>query len=60
MHFELKRIVVTTHNNDDQYVESKIERSRERDIDLTWFGNLPTSTKESNYIFLFSIPGLHQ
>ena len=41
--------VVTVHNNDEQYVESK----RERYIDLTWFDNLPTSTKESSYTFLY-------
>jgi hypothetical protein len=35
--------VVTAHNNDEQYIESKKERSRERDTDLTWFDNLPTS-----------------
>jgi hypothetical protein len=37
--------VVTAHNNDEQYIESKRERSRERDTDLTWFGNLLTSTE---------------
>jgi hypothetical protein len=33
--------VVTVHNNDEQY---RIEK-RKRNIDLTWFGNLPTSTE---------------
>ena len=39
--------VVTAHNNDEQYMKSKRERSRERErhTDLTWFGNLPTSTE---------------
>ena len=52
--------VVTAHNNDEQYVELKKEIKGERDINLTWFGNLPTPTGESGYIFLFLKPSLHQ
>ena len=36
----------------------KREIKGERDIDLTWFGNLPMSKGESGYIFLFFKPGL--
>jgi hypothetical protein len=38
--------IVMTHNNDEQYIESrKRDQERERDTDLTWFGNLPTFTE---------------
>jgi hypothetical protein len=45
-------VVVTAHNNDKQYIESKREISRERDTDLTWFDNLSTSIERRAIILI--------